>query len=66
MNLIMYEPNIYINNSKFISIVDNQHSSIPLGPWGLFYTLENLLKVDGLYLVGGTVLRNHESIKGLY
>ena len=23
MNLIMYEPNVYVNNSKFISIVDN-------------------------------------------
>ena len=29
MNLTMYEPNIYINNNKFISIVDNcQRSSI--------------------------------------
>jgi len=23
MNVIMYEPNIYVNNNKFISIVDN-------------------------------------------
>ena len=43
MNLIMYEPNIYVNNSKFISIVDNV-SVLQLlpDPWGPFYITENL------------------------
>ena len=49
MNLIMYEPNIYINNSKFISIVDNVSIlQLPPGPWGPFYTVENLPRVDSL------------------
>jgi len=32
----MCEPNIYITNSKFISIVDNV-SVLQLGSWGSFY-----------------------------
>jgi len=49
MNLIMYEPNIYINNNKFVSIVDNV-SILQLlpGPWSPFYTTKNLPRVDGL------------------
>jgi len=44
MNLIMHEPNIYVNNSKFISIVDNiSVFQLPSGP---FYTAENLFRVD--------------------
>ena len=54
MNLIcielnVYKPNIYVNNSKFISIVDNV--SVLLlspGPWDPFYTAKNLPRVDGL------------------
>jgi len=35
MYLIMHEPNIYVNNSKFISIVDNVSIlQIPPGPRG--------------------------------
>ena len=41
----MYEPNIYVNNSKFVSIVDNV-SVLQLSP-GPFYTAENLSRVDG-------------------
>ena len=49
MDLIMYEPNIYVNNSKFISIVDNiSILQLPPGSWDPFYTTENLLRVDGL------------------
>ena len=49
MNLIMYKPNIYVNNNKFTSIVDNVSVlQLPLGPWGSFYTAENLPRVDGL------------------
>ena len=49
MNLIMYEPNIYVNNSKFISIVDNiSILQLPPGSWDPFYTAENLPRVDGL------------------
>ena len=37
MNLIMYELNIYVNNSKFISIVDNVGIlQLPPSPWALF------------------------------
>ena len=44
MNLIMYKPNIYVNNSKFISIVDNVGVfQLPLGPKSPFYIAENLL-----------------------
>ena len=44
MNLIMYD--IYVNNSKFIAIVDNICVlQLPPGP---FYTAENLSRVDGL------------------
>ena len=42
----MYKPNIYVNNSKFISIVDNV-SVLQLPP-NPFYTAENLPRVDGL------------------
>ena len=45
----MYEPNIYVNNSKFTSIVDNvsnfNYVQLPSGP---FYIAENLLRVDNL------------------
>ena len=46
MNLIMYEQNIYVNNSKFISIVNNV-SVLQLSP-NPFYTIENLPRVDDL------------------
>ena len=47
MNLIMYETNIYINNNKFVSIVDNVSVlQLPPGPRGPFYTAENFLRVD--------------------
>jgi len=40
----MYEPNIYVNNSKFISIVNNiSVFQLPSGP---FYAAENLSRVD--------------------
>jgi len=40
----MHEPNIYVNNSKFISIVNNiSVFQLPSGP---FYTAENLSRVD--------------------
>ena len=49
MNLIMYKPNIYVNNSKFISIVDNVSVlQLSLCPRGSFYTAENLPRVDSL------------------
>jgi len=49
MNLIMYEPDIYVNNNRFISIVDNVNIlQLPPGPWGPFHTAENLPRVDGL------------------
>ena len=42
----MYEPNIYVNDSKFISIADNiSVLQLPPGPWSLFYTAENLLSL---------------------
>ena len=44
MNLIMYKSNIYVNNSKLVSI-DNV-SVLQLSP-GPFYTAENLSRVDG-------------------
>ena len=41
MNLIMYEPNIYVNNNKFVSIVDNVSVlQLSLGSWNPFYTAE--------------------------
>ena len=51
MNLIMYEPNIYINNNKFISLIMSIMSAFfnylrDLG--GPFYIIENLSKIDGL------------------
>ena len=46
MNLIMYESNIYVNNSKIISIVDNV-SVLQLPP-GPFYTVENYPRVESL------------------
>ena len=49
MNLIMHKPNIYINNSKFISIVDNVSVlQLPPDSPGSFYTVENLPRVDDL------------------
>ena len=42
----MYKPNIYVNNSKSISIVDDV-SVLQLSP-GPFYTAENLPRVDSL------------------
>ena len=48
MNLIIYEPNIYVNNNKFISIFDNVSVlQLPPGPWDPFYTVENLPRKDG-------------------
>jgi len=48
MNLIIYEPNIYVN-SKFISIVDNISAlQLPPSPWSPFYIAENLPRVDDL------------------
>ena len=45
----MYEPNIYVNNNKFISIVDNVDVfQLAPGPWGPFYTAENLPRINGL------------------
>jgi len=45
----MHKPNIYVNNSKFISIIDNV-SVLQLSPGlrDLFYTAENLSRVDDL------------------
>jgi len=37
----MHESNIYVNNSKFISIVDNVLQLLSDSP-SLFYTAENL------------------------
>ena len=38
MNLIIYESNIYVNNSKYISIIDNiSVLQLSLDPWGPFY-----------------------------
>jgi len=49
MNLIIYESNIYVNNSKFISIVDNISAlQLPPSPWDPFYIAENLPRVDDL------------------
>ena len=45
----MYESNIYVNNNKFISIVDNiSVFQLFSGPWGSFYTAENLSRVESL------------------
>jgi len=45
----MHEPNIYVNNTKFISIVDNVSVlQLSLGPRGSFYITKNLLRVDSL------------------
>ena len=46
MNLIMHKPYIYVNNNKFISIVDNV--SVLQLPSGPFYTAENFLRIDAL------------------
>ena len=46
MNLILHKLNIYVNNSKFISIVDNVNV-LQISP-GPFYTAENLSRVDSL------------------
>jgi len=47
MNLIMYESNIYVNNNKFVSIVDNVNVlQVSPGPWDPFYNIKNLLRVD--------------------
>ena len=48
MNLIMHKPNIYVNNSKFISIVDNVSILQLLQIPSPFYIAENLPRVDGL------------------
>ena len=45
----MYEPNIYVNNSKFILIIDNfRVLQLFSESWALFYTVENLPRVNGL------------------
>jgi len=50
----MHEPNIlYVNNSKFILIVDNV-SVLQLFP-GPFYTTENLSSVDGFNSIGANI-----------
>ena len=42
----MYEPNIYVNNNKFMSIIDNVSIlQLPPDPWSPFYTTENLPKL---------------------
>ena len=49
MNLIMHYSNIWVNDHKFIAIVDNVDTlQLSPGPRGPFSGHENLTRVDGL------------------